>query len=81
MSVTEGVSKATGVVRKAVKRMAERTFKKDVVDYLVQYSRPNCVAKNITELNFQKMKDMGYEKLIFDKYNSLLKGGEVKFHQ
>ena len=31
-------------------------------------------------MNFEKMKYMGFEKIIFDKYYSLLKGVTAEFH-
>ena len=33
--------------------------------------RPHVKTKDISELNFKKMKDMGMEKIIFDKGNTL----------
>ena len=33
--------------------------------------RPHVKVKDITELNFQKMKDMGMEKIIFSRDNVL----------
>ena len=33
--------------------------------------RPHVKVKDIASLNFQKMKDMGMEKIIFDKGNTL----------
>ena len=33
--------------------------------------RPHVVAKDIGHLNFKKMKEMGMEKVIFDKDNTL----------
>ena len=41
---------------------------------LLKYSfklRPHVNAKDITCLNFKKMKEMGMEKIIFDKDNTL----------
>ena len=35
--------------------------------------RPHVKTKDISELNFKKMKDMGMEKIIFDKENTLTK--------
>ena len=33
--------------------------------------RPHVKVKDITELNFQKMKDMGMDKIIFSRDNTL----------
>ena len=33
--------------------------------------RPHVKTKDISELNFKKMKDMGMEKIIFDKDDTL----------
>ena len=33
--------------------------------------RPHVIAEDISYLNFKKMKDMGMEKIIFDKDNTL----------
>lgn len=33
--------------------------------------RPHVIAKDISNLNFKKMKEMGMEKIIFDKENTL----------
>ena len=35
--------------------------------------RPHVKTKDISELNFKKMKDMGMEKIIFEKENVLVK--------
>ena len=34
--------------------------------------RPHVKTKDISELNFKKMKDMGMEKIIFSKENSII---------
>ena len=41
--------------------------------------RPHVKTKDISELNFKKMKDMGMEKIIFDKGNTLTEHFEYKF--
>ena len=41
--------------------------------------RPHVKTKDITELNFKKMKEMGMEKIIFSKNNTLTKPNEIKF--
>ena len=33
--------------------------------------RPHVIAKNLSELNFKRMKEMGMNKIIFDKSNTL----------
>ena len=33
--------------------------------------RPHVIAKDISELNFKKMKEMGMEKVIFAKNNTV----------
>ena len=38
--------------------------------------RPHVKTKDISELNFKKMKEMGMEKIIFDKGNTLVKKGK-----
>jgi len=50
-----------------------------VIQYLTKLSRPHVVTSDITRINFQKMKDMGIEKVIFDKYNTLVEHGYTKF--
>ena len=50
-----------------------------VIEYLVKLSRPHVVAEDITQIDYKKMKDMGMEKIIFDKYNTLIRHGEVNF--
>ena len=44
--------------------------------------RPHVKTKDISELNFKKMKDMGMEKIIFGRYNTFVKEdkeGEINF--
>jgi len=37
------------------------------------------IASEITELNYQKMKDMGMKKIIFSKENTLCEIGDTDF--
>ena len=41
--------------------------------------RPHVKTKDISELNFKKMKDMGMEKIIFDNNLTLNKLDEIDF--
>ena len=41
--------------------------------------RPHVKTKDISELNFKKMKDMGMEKIIFDKANTLTFQNEYRY--
>ena len=41
--------------------------------------RPHVKTKDISELNFKKMKEMGMEKLIFTKEWVLTQGDEIAF--
>ena len=41
--------------------------------------RPHVKTKDISELNFKKMKDMGMEKIIFDKAHTLTYQNEYNF--
>ena len=41
--------------------------------------RPHVKTKDISELNFKKMKDMGMEKIIFGKDNCITKAGRIDF--
>ena len=41
--------------------------------------RPHVKTKDISELNFKKMKDMGMEKIIFSKDNTLTKENSQEF--
>ena len=41
--------------------------------------RPHVKTKDISELNFKKMKDMGMEKIIFDKGYTLTKPADINF--
>ena len=41
--------------------------------------RPHVKTKDITELNFKKMKEMGMEKIIFSKDNTLVVPGDYKW--
>ena len=41
--------------------------------------RPHVKTKDISELNFKKMKEMGMEKIIFDKGNTLTHYLETEF--
>ena len=41
--------------------------------------RPHVKTKDISELNFKKMKDMGMEKIIFDKGYTLTKPTKTDF--
>ena len=41
--------------------------------------RPHVKAKDISELNFKKMKDMGMEKIIFSKDNTITRVGDTEF--
>ena len=40
---------------------------------------PNVMTKNITSLNYKRMKKLGFENIIFDKDNTLTSPGEIKF--
>ena len=39
--------------------------------------RPHVKTKDISELNFKKMKDMGMEKIIFGKNNTVTEVKEI----
>ena len=41
--------------------------------------RPHVKTKDISELNFKKMKEMGMEKIIFGKYHVVKEPGKVLF--
>ena len=41
--------------------------------------RPHVKTKDISELNFKKMKEMGMEKIAFDKGNTLCHHGDHLF--
>ncbi len=41
--------------------------------------RPHVKTKDISELNFKKMKDMGMEKIIFSQNNVLSKPFDIRF--
>ena len=41
--------------------------------------RPHVKTKDISQLNFKKMKDMGMEKIIFSKDNTLTLPGKSNF--
>ena len=38
-------------------------------------TKPNAMCSDISELNFQKMKDMGFDKLIIKNLNVMTKPG------
>jgi predicted HAD superfamily phosphohydrolase YqeG len=40
---------------------------------------PNVIAKDITTLNYKRMKELGFEGIIFDKDNTLTKPGNGLF--
>ena len=41
--------------------------------------KPHVIAKDISHLNFKKMKDMGFNKIIFDKDNTLTLDRHAEF--
>ena len=41
---------------------------------------PNVMAKNVTNLNFRRMRELGFEHIIFDKDNTLTTPGGYTFH-
>ena len=41
---------------------------------------PNVMTKNITSLNYKRMKQLGLETIIFDKDNTLTSPGEINFY-
>ena len=50
-----------------------------MIEYLTNVSRPHVVAEDITNINFRKMRDEGLKKVIFNKWNTLIRHGEVTF--
>ena len=52
---------------------------KYMIKKLTSIIRPHVIVKDITCLNFKKMKEMGMEKIIFDKDNTLCHDHHPKF--
>ena len=52
-----------------------------MVSYLLKLSKPHVLAEDITQLNFKKMKEFGMQKVIFDKFNTLVCHGEYAFFE
>ena len=50
-----------------------------MIKKLTSIIRPHVIVKDITCLNFRKMKEMGMEKIIFDKDNTLCHDHHPKF--
>jgi len=53
-------------------------YSPDVIKFLFAKTRPHVITENISKLNFEAMKEAGMEKVIFNKYNTLVEGGEWK---
>ena len=58
------------------------SFYKSIVEKVAENPRilkAHCKALNLSKLNFQKMKDMGMENIIFAKDNVVTLSGEHEF--
>jgi len=49
-------------------------FNPDVLNFFKTVGRPHVVAENMEKLDFKLMKDMGMEKVILNKYNTIFRG-------
>ena len=47
----------------------------------MRISRPHVLAEDISKINYQKLKGLGMEKVIFDKDNTLVLHGENNFYK